>query len=94
MLRRVELGETDIASLTVRSGSAVYDLYTGEDGRVWAWEAEGDGEIDERFEVVLEGKYWLWIYDDSGKVYGRRGDAWKIWRAETEGKLVFIIQWI
>lgn len=68
----VYVGESDIASLIVRScgDDRVAVLDFGGDGAYQAYHCIGDDvEIGEHYVPVFEGHSWLKIYDDHGLAY-------------------------
>lgn len=92
---KVDLGESDIASLTIRSGLNISLLRFGEDGSYSAYECIGDGiEIGAHYTKIFTGFKWLTIYDDNGVAYNRYAPegftAVDIYRA---GEFGCIIHW-
>lgn len=70
---QIYIGESDIASITIRSVLDVAILNFGEDGIYFAYECEGNNiEIGSHYRKIFSGKYWIKIFDDSGLVYNRR----------------------
>lgn len=92
---KVYLGDSDIASLTMRSVFDVAVLRFGKDDAYDAYECFGDDvAIGEHYRAVFEGSTWLMIYDDHGRVYNRRSpedfEKVTVYRA---GEMGCIIHW-
>lgn len=90
--KKVHIGTSDIAALTLRSVCDVANLSFGGDNSYYAYECFGEVEIPERYNLVFEGKTWLRIYDDNGLSYikHKHGQTVKIYRC---GDYDCIIHW-
>ena len=91
--KKVYIGTSDIASLTVRSVFDVHNLSFGEDGAYSAYECFGDVEIGEHYSKVFSGKTWLKIYDDSELVYSKHFDEFPFFDIYRAGNYGCIIHW-
>lgn len=91
--KKVYIGESDIASLTVRSVYNVYDLHFGNDGHYNAYECFGDVGIGEHYSKVFCGKSWLKIYDDSQLIYNKHFDSFNFVDIYRAGNAGCIIHW-
>lgn len=89
----VWLGDSDIASLTIRSGVQVCDLNFGADGSYHAYECFGDVEIGEHYTKVFEGCRWLKIYDDNSLRYDKYFYEYDVVTIYRAGNFGCIIHW-
>ena len=68
--KKLYIGDSDIASLTMRSAKDVCTLDFVEDSAYYAYVCYGnDVVIGEHYRKVFEGKTWLSIYDDRELTY-------------------------
>lgn len=85
------IGDSDIASLTVRGCKDIDSLDFGEDGIYNAYIVNQDTEIPEHYYEVFEtDSSWLWIYDDTGvfKLENINGNGFAIYRAGERGCII------
>lgn len=85
------IGESDIASLTVRSGMNVGVLNFGKDGAYQAYLVKGEAEIGEHYNLTFEGKRWIRIYDDFGKSFEADADIIRIYQAGDFGCIIQLL---
>lgn len=85
------IGESDIASLTVRSGMNVGVLNFGEDGVYQAYIVNSEAEIGEHYDLAFEGKNWIRIYDDFGKSFEADADIIRIYQAGDFGCIIQLL---
>lgn len=86
----IHIGDSDIASLTIRSCMDVSVLNFGEDNAYSAYLVTEDVEIGSHYEERIHGDHWLWIYDDSGKTADIVCDSFKIYRAGELGCIIAV----
>ncbi len=89
--KKVWLGESDIAALTIRSVDKVYNLKFGGDGIYDAYECFGDVEIGEHYIKEFEGSTWLKIFDDYSLRYDMDYEEYSkvdIYRAKNYGCII------
>lgn len=88
------IGESDIASLTLRSPEGVFNLHFGGDGRYFAYICKGaDVEIGDHYQLVYTAPLWLKIYDDTELVLNLHADElngkiFDIYRAGDYGCII------
>lgn len=95
----VDLGCSDIASLTVRYCSDMQNNYMkadvlifGSDGDYTGYIVEDDNVvIPDYYKLVLEAKTWIVIYDDDSLVYKARAKKIEIYRAGDFGCIIKLI---
>lgn len=85
------IGESDIASLTIRSETSCVALNFGLDAAYMAYIVTEEAEIGNHYKLIFEGKSWLKIFDDTELTFFARANEIKIYRA---GELGCIIQLI
>lgn len=85
------IGESDIASLTLRSETSCAALNFGMDAAYMAYIVTEEAEIGSHYKLIFEGKSWLKIFDDTELTFFARADKINIYRA---GELGCIIQLI
>lgn len=85
------IGESDIASLTVRSVDKVTTLNFGGDGAYRAYIVKGDAQIGAHYELVFAGEKWVRIYDDFGKSFEAYADMIKIYKAGNFGCIIQLL---
>ena len=92
---KVYIGDSDIASLTMRSVHDVCPLDFTEDSTYHAYVCYGDDvEIGEHYHKVFEGETWLKIYDDNGLTYNAyRPNGYKMVAVYRAGGFGCIIHW-
>ena len=92
---KISIGESDIASLTIRSCLNISLLRFGEDGDYYAYECIGDDiEIGAHYKKVFTGSHWLTIYDDNGVGYNRYApEGYKAVDIYRAGEFGCIIHW-
>lgn len=59
------IGESDIASLTLRSETSCAALNFGMDAAYMAYIVTEEAEIGSHYKLIFEGKSWLKIFDDT-----------------------------
>lgn len=92
----IYLGESDIASLTLRGGldqdgqlKQPEILKLGSDGSYMAYFVESNEiEIPSHYTEVYQCNSWLWIYDDREKTKEINADLIKVYRAGEFGILI------
>lgn len=86
---RVFIGNSDIASLVLRSVPGVFELHFGGDGNYSAYIVDEECAIPDYYRFEWEGRNWLWIYDDEGLTMRieHRG-AIRIYRAGDFGCII------
>ena len=87
---RVNIGSSDIASLTLRSCGNIGDLHFGEDGSYSAYEVIGEAYIGEHYTKIFSGEHWLKIFDDCGLAYNAEhpGMAVDVYHAGMRGCII------
>lgn len=63
--KKIQLGESDVASLLLRHSAGCDVLEFGEDGGYSAYLVDEECEIPGHYNKIMECKGWLWIYDDT-----------------------------
>lgn len=74
--KKIPLGESDVASLTLRGGMGSHVLDFGEDGGYSAYLVDEECEIPDHYDRIWSCSAWLWIYDDTRRTV--RIDAYEI----------------
>ena len=92
---KIYIGDSDIASLVLRTPTKVDILKFGGDSSYYAYECFGEVEIGEHYSKVFSGETWLKIYDDEGLSYSHseyngKYKSFDIYRA---GEYGCIIHW-
>lgn len=82
------IGASDIASLTVRSGSTVAALDFGQDNEYQAYIVEGDTAIPDHYHLVLDLEHWINIYDDRELAFSASADHIRVYRAGEMGCII------
>lgn len=85
---KVFIGDSDIASLTLRSPMEATVLNFGEDNSYKAYIVEGNAEIGEHYDKVYECNNWLKIYDDDGLSAEFDADYIAVYRAGEMGCII------
>lgn len=92
--KRMYIGYSNIASLTLRAPNLSHILTFGEDGAYYAYLVEGEAEIGGHYQLEFECSHcWLWIYDDTERVMSI-GDARttiKVYRAGLKGCIIQVL---
>lgn len=88
----INLGSSDIASLTIRSGAITSLLKFGEDGAYSAYLVDKTNEdkeviIPDYYELVFSCENWLKIYDDNGLTFNGYG-CFNIYRCGNFGCII------
>lgn len=87
--RAYRLGDSDIASLTVRFPMEAQVLHLGEDGAYKGYVVfNEETTIPDHYQKVLSGKVWCRIYDDYDLVMVVHGENIDIYRAGERGILI------
>lgn len=86
------IGDSDIASLTLRCPDSASILNFGEDGSYYAYVVDKNAEIGSHYREVYRCKYWLRIYDDSSLAKKFYGEEIIIYRAGDFGCIIQIIE--
>lgn len=89
--QKEHIGESDIASLTIRSGNNVDKLNFGEDGNYEAYIVTEVAHIGEHYSLVFEGTNWIRIYDDTELTFLAYADVIKIYRAGDFGCVIQLL---
>ena len=82
------IGDSDIATLTVRSALNLYNLSFGQDGLYSAYIVDETCIIPEHYKLVIECDYWLKIYDDEKLTFYDKGKKFKVYRAGEFGCII------
>nr|DAY64150.1 MAG TPA: hypothetical protein [Caudoviricetes sp.] len=85
---KMYIGESDIASLTVRSGSTVAALDFGQDNEYQAYIVDGNTAIPDHYHLVLDLKHWINIYDDRELAFSASADHIRVYRAGEMGCII------
>lgn len=85
------IGDSDIASLTMRSPEGADVLNFGIDASYEAYIVDGDTEIGSHYKLVYECEGWLKIYDDMGFFVKFNGKSIKVYRAGEIGCIIQVI---
>lgn len=85
------IGESDIASLTLRSPGRLEFLNFGEDGDYRAYIVDENAKIGEHYELELEFSEWLTIYDDTELTFKARAEKINVYRAGDFGCIIQLI---
>lgn len=88
---QIFIGESDIASLTIRSAGAVGILNFGIDGIYNAYIVDECAEIGSHYHKVYEGENWLTIFDDNELTFKEYADKIIIYRAGEMGCIIQLI---
>ena len=90
--KTIQLGESDIASLVIRTANELTELKFGGDGIYKAYIVEEDVEIPSHYTKVFETKSnWTKIYDDEEMV-SRFNRPLEIYRAGEYSCIIRIIR--
>lgn len=87
---KIYIGDSDIASLTIRSGMNAYTLDFGEDNSYAAYFVTEDAEIGSHYEERISSEHGLWIYDDNECTARIVCDSFKIYRAGQMGCIISV----
>lgn len=82
------IGESDIASLTLRFPTRAETLDFGMDGVYCAHFITDDTEIPSHYHKDVSGKYWCNIYDDNGLTATISANTIDFYRAGEMGVLI------
>lgn len=85
------IGDSDIASLTVRYPSKAEVLNFGSDGTYNAYIVTEQAEIGDHYDLVSEGTHWIMIFNDFDKTFSAHADEIKIYRAGEFGCIIQLI---
>ena len=85
------IGDSDIASLTVRYPMKAEVLNFGSDGSYSAYIVTENAEIGEHYRLVSQGTHWAIIYDEFGKTFSCHADEIMIYRAGGFGCIIQLI---
>lgn len=87
--RTFNLGDSDIASLTVRFPMEAEVLHLGKDASYKGYVVFNDeATIPDHYQMVLSGKVWCRIYDDYDLAMVVHGETIDIYRAGEMGILI------
>lgn len=94
----IELGESDIASVTVRVPNDAFTLNFGKDGSYKAYYVLGEAEIGEHYKLIKEvAACWLKVYDDEKLVfksnnYCDKYNTLRVYRAGENGCIIWFLK--
>lgn len=63
--RKISIGTSDIAALTIRSRYDLFNLTFGGDDTYFAYICDENAEIGAHYHLVFEGETWITIFDDN-----------------------------
>lgn len=86
------IGNSDIASLTLRAPMRAEILNFGEDNSYMAYIVDKDAEIGSHYKLEYTFDHWLKVYDDDGLVRTFTGDIIKVYSAGQMGCIIQIIK--
>lgn len=85
---KIPLGESDVATIVLRSKCISYVLSFGEDGGYSAYLVDEECEIPDRYELMWACVGWLWIYDDKQRTVKIDADRIDIYRCGMKGCII------
>lgn len=89
---RINIGGSDIASLTLRSPMQAATLDFVEDGDYCAWlVSDMSVSVPDHYKKVFSCEYWLKIYDDDGLQADFNAKQIEVYRAGDYGCLIRLI---
>lgn len=86
---KIFIGESDIASVVLRSWNSASILNFGQDDSYLAYFVDEEIEIPAHYSLVFESDYWLKIFDDSSLAREIRADKIRVYRAGEMGCLIY-----
>lgn len=86
--KKIYIGSSDIAALTLSSGKGVFRLCFQEDGDYYAYLVTEPAEIGTHYHLEWECETWLKIFDDEGLVKTIKAYKMKIYRAAMRGCII------
>lgn len=90
--KKQHLGESDISALVARFGDGdTTEIKFGGDGSYSAYIVDESADIGGHYEIVAQGEFWLWIYDDSERMATFRADKIIVYRAGDMGCIIQLI---
>ena len=90
---RINIGASDIASLTIRAGTEVKSLNFGTDGSYYAYIVTEPAEIGAHYTRVASfNSPWIKIYDDEGKTFDKYVDGTQTINVYRAGNVAAIIE--
>lgn len=90
---RINIGASDIASLTIRAGTEVKSLNFGTDGSYYAYIVTDPAQIGAHYTRVASfNSSWIKIYDDEGKTFEKHVDGTKTINVYRAGNVAAIIE--
>lgn len=89
--QKINLGMSDIASLTLRMPCKAECLNFGGDGDYSAYLVDGDAEIPEYYKEKFSTEGWLKIFDDNSLTQKISGRIIKIFRAGEYGCIIQVL---
>lgn len=82
------IGESDIASLTLRGPDSVAILNFGGDNYYQAYMCDENASIGEHYEKAFESEHWLRIYDDYGLQKEIKAEKITVYQAGSYGCII------
>ena len=89
--KKVYIGESDIASLTLRAPTKAHILKFGSDGCYEAYIVDGKAEIGNHYKLDFTCNHWLKIYDDFELVKTFKADEIKVYTVGSFGCIIQLI---
>ena len=83
------IGESDIASLTLRSPDSVGILRFCDDGAYDAYIVTEEAEIGAHYHEVFRCRTWLWIFDDQNRTITITAPEIIVYRAGLRGCIIY-----